>query len=641
MLITHSFLHFIVVACAVSTLASVTPRSVQKCPYSRLADNQDCIPYVVDKEIAGIKLSIYSWTDPKSPTTALASSQYLQPLQNVAAKILPVYGRYMETKVNSVRIYLTKDPGDPDRGVTDFQNPDKSVCSIKIIGNADGSDNSDIYSVQQTLAHELYHCVQRTFDEHKPDRSNVWWYESSAEYFANVYYPNTKPDHMQYYCPSSPLFLQASSGGYASSLFFQHLSNTFTPDIAIHNWVVSRIKAPSHDLQQEQMMLSSDHFINKAFPSFTTQFVDGAIRYIDDEPVVSIRTKCKTPDLVTETVTYTLPKGAGCYHTELLGVTPWRIYNELIATFPANRLISFSFTTQSGDDTVLQYRKTGDEAWKQIKQGKQGSVDMNDKDTEYAFLASSTSNADIKTVFDVGIDFTVKMPPHNRKAKRDLGLRHSNLKRLGYNSSMILAEEPTAGDSDKQKEMSKRQERDDDSCDITSCPYGGWSFTADLEIDGIKESTPGGVTVSDIAVTGSGTFTLDQATMIVTLKFDSFSQAFTDTSPSSDGTEDISVHYDLAIDGGGTATAVFAADGKSFKLANPTFSGTFASETTYNDGDAMGPTGDFAVGFGPGVPIEFACDNVATDGDDHMSLNGLFGGNFIYDLFFQPDESTT
>ena len=671
MLFTPDCRCVLLVACLVSAaLATVTSRAVVKCPASRLADNQDCIPFVVNKAIAGIKFSIYSWSDPTAPTTALADPQYLQPLQDAAEKALPIYAGYTNTKIDSIRVYLTKETDSTLRGETDGQAPDPRICSIKIVGNADGSPNSDTYSVQQALAHELYHCkqkysvrfgvllhsfldrglqilsdvseltralgVQRTFDVTKPVTSNRWWYESSAEYFANVFYPNSQPDHMQYYCPLSPLFAQGSSGGYASSLFFQHLSNTFTPDNAIHNWVVSRISHPSSTLQEEQMKLSSDHFITKAFPSFVTQFIAGAVTYINKVPVVGIRTNCGDDTLI-DSVSYSLPAKPGSYQQKLI-VLPWQISEQLIITFPAKRMVSFTLTP-SGSHTVLQYRAKGQDTWTTAKKGP-NIIDSSCHKIEYTFLATSTSNGDTTTPFPVKIQFTVTKPTHNRKVKRDVAYRNTNMRYLGHNSSMTVAQEIPQGDPDKRAEISKRQDGDADTCPISNCPYGSWSFTSDLEINGIKESTPGGTTVSGIDVTGSGTFTLDQDTKSVTLQFDSFSQAFTDTSPSSDGTGDIVIHYNQAIDGGGTATAVFAADGKSFKLANPTYTGKFASETTYNDGDPMGPMGDFAVGFGPDVEVDFACDNVAQDGDDHMSLNGLFGGAYIYDIYYEPDDTT-
>jgi hypothetical protein len=281
-----------------------------------------------------------------------------------------------------------------------------------------------------------------------------------------------------------------------------------------------------------------------------------------------------------------------------------------------------------------------DKTWKTAQKGKSVSIDSSCTSSQYLFLATSTSDADTTTAFPVTIKFTVKKVPKKRKAKRDKADGNPMLgENPGDNSSVIPAEDTPEGDPDNKNEIRKRQDGDGDSCPTSSCPYGSWILTAALDADGIKDSTPEGITVSNIDVTGSATFTLDQETKRSTLQFDSFSASFDDTSVSPEG-EDVSIHYDLAIDGGGTATAIFADDGQSFTLAKPTYTGSFASQTTYPEGAPQGATGDFGVGFGPDVDVVFACDSISTDGDNHMSLNGLFGGAFIYDLFFEPADTT-
>lgn len=154
------------------------------------------------------------------------------------------------------------------------------------------------------------------------------------------------------------------------------------------------------------------------------------------------------------------------------------------------------------------------------------------------------------------------------------------------------------------------------------CPYGSYQLTAASYEKFIKASTPHSTEVSDIDVSGSATFSLDKDTKKVTIQFKSFSGSFTDT------TGDSVVHYDLAINGGGTATAVFASDGKSFKLASPTYTGKFSSQTSFAGGDPQGPDGAFGLGFGPDVEILWACGSPGKD----MSLNGQSDGTFIYNL---------
>ena len=620
-----------------SALALVAPRAVEECPENRLPDgaNRKCIPYVVGKSIAGIKFSLYTWTESETSTNPAADPKYLQPLAEAAATALPVYVGYMKTKVPKVNVYLIGES--KDRGYTDWRNMDPTVCGIEILGAGSGR-SSDIESVQQVFAHELYHCVQRTFQLTEPFPSNNWWFEGSADYFGNVFYPATKPDHMQTYCGRSPLFVQAPSQGYAGSLYFQYLSDTLTSDDAINDWVISRITTfSSSNLAREQLFISSEPLVTKAFPSFATHFLSGTIIYNNGEEVATFRPK-NCEQLIT--TVYEVPMKPGTYKHATYAL-PWEIYQTLEVTFQANRLNSFTYDAPSGSHTVLQYRKNDEKKWTTAQKGKVVSIDKSCEKQKYIFLATSTGDGSPSTEIPVTINFKVKKPPTNRKMKRNVG--RSNFFRLEQaegNSSMTLVDESLEEDLHKQDGISKRQDGDAASCPISKCPYGSWKFTPSVESDGIKESTPGGVTVSNIDTKGSGTFTLDQDTKEATLQFDGFSASFDDTAVGSDG-KDLTIHYDLAIDGGGIATAVFAADGQSFKLTKPTYTGTFASQTTYPDAEPLGPTGNFAVGFGPDVAVEFACDNVATDGDDNMSLNGLFDGSFVYDIYYEPDDDTT
>jgi len=159
------------------------------------------------------------------------------------------------------------------------------------------------------------------------------------------------------------------------------------------------------------------------------------------------------------------------------------------------------------------------------------------------------------------------------------------------------------------------------------CPYGKWELTAASYKNYIKESTPKGTTVSGLDASGSATFSLDKDTKKAVIHFKSFDGSFTDKTGS------VTIHYNLAINGGGTAKAQFASNGKSFKLGTPTYTGKFSSQTTFANGKPQGPQGAFSVGFGPDVEILWACDSTGKK----MSLNGKStSGNstlgFIYNI---------
>lgn len=217
----------------------------------------------------------------------------------------------------------------------------------------------DVKSVQQCLAHELYQCVQRTFGIQQPLPTskfpNNWWFEGSAEYFGNVFFPNTNPDHMQYYDPRFPLYGQVPSTGYAGALFFQHLSNALNSDEVIHKWVVGRKDTESFTPESEQQKLSFDDFITKVFPSFATQFTDGLIRYQDNAPVISAF------QAETRYKEHILPKKPGVYQFKT-SVYPFAILSKMKITIPAKRDIAFTYEGPGTRDnsTVLWYRKITD-----------------------------------------------------------------------------------------------------------------------------------------------------------------------------------------------------------------------------------------------------------------------------------------
>lgn len=98
------------------------------------------------------------------------------------------------------------------------------ACPITIFPAA-STDGDAVYL--QTLAHEVFHCVQdRTFKKTSPYVSHKWWLEGSAEYFSNVVYPTTNDEHSRTggfdrRSTHEPL----SAMAYENTVFFQYLAN--------------------------------------------------------------------------------------------------------------------------------------------------------------------------------------------------------------------------------------------------------------------------------------------------------------------------------------------------------------------------------------------------------------------------------
>lgn len=85
---------------------------------------------------------------------------------------------------------------------------------------------------KQMLAHEIFHCIQDTMWREKvtgvPKNVRAWWSEGSAVWFSNLIYPshNQEFDYNTSYDGSVSLVEQKEP--YASHLFFQTLSQSWT-----------------------------------------------------------------------------------------------------------------------------------------------------------------------------------------------------------------------------------------------------------------------------------------------------------------------------------------------------------------------------------------------------------------------------
>jgi hypothetical protein len=81
---------------------------------------------------------------------------------------------------------------------------------------------------QQTIAHELFHCLQKA-NGYYADAPAMWWLEGSAEYYSNVIYclANNEHEDSALYDNFLPPTRHLSLGlRYATVMFFQYLGNS-------------------------------------------------------------------------------------------------------------------------------------------------------------------------------------------------------------------------------------------------------------------------------------------------------------------------------------------------------------------------------------------------------------------------------
>ena len=97
------------------------------------------------------------------------------------------------------------------------------TCSLTLFPSASGG-SMDVF--RQTVAHEVFHCVQdwsfttTGYDTHK------WWLEGSAEYFSNVVYPTVNDEHGRTWeFDANSLDKNITQMAYENTVFFQFYAN--------------------------------------------------------------------------------------------------------------------------------------------------------------------------------------------------------------------------------------------------------------------------------------------------------------------------------------------------------------------------------------------------------------------------------
>jgi hypothetical protein len=131
---------------------------------------------------------------------------------------------------------------------------------------------------QQTIAHEVFHCVQVwNFPElaDAPWSVQDWWAEGSAEYFGNVIYPAVNAEHeflgaWAYSSATLPL----TEMSYENFGFFQYLGNTIGNN-AILDLISSMPVAGG--LEAQRVQLAKYDNIAILFDDYARDFVDGKI----------------------------------------------------------------------------------------------------------------------------------------------------------------------------------------------------------------------------------------------------------------------------------------------------------------------------------------------------------------------------
>ncbi|KAH7146439.1 hypothetical protein EDB81DRAFT_492986 [Dactylonectria macrodidyma] len=133
----------------------------------------------------------------------------------------------------------------------------------------------------QGVAHEIYHCVQRSVLGHGHKRSPTnWVFEASADYFSNVVFPSANGEVAReiYYQPDVPIWQQKS---YVPALWFQSLERS-RGIVYLHDFVMSTTFTSSDN--EERARLGAIPGFTDDFYLFATQFSFNRIYDTDGQP---------------------------------------------------------------------------------------------------------------------------------------------------------------------------------------------------------------------------------------------------------------------------------------------------------------------------------------------------------------------
>ena len=158
-------------------------------------------------------------------------------------------------------------------------DPGTPHCPITVWGIAERQSET---SLKQTIAHELFHCMQNAFTGSAEGRNvgsyarSKWWVEGTAAYFSNVVYPRYDHEHRhigRFARAASTLTLVKQS--YGTTVWWQYLENRLGGPEAVFNVVRTLRRTGGADEQMRSLSAVRD--VDEVWNDFAKAFVAGEI----------------------------------------------------------------------------------------------------------------------------------------------------------------------------------------------------------------------------------------------------------------------------------------------------------------------------------------------------------------------------
>jgi hypothetical protein len=228
----------------------------------------DCIEHSKET-IGGQDYAVYlpaAWAEPGAGW----GSTLVEPVEEALHHSVEVFGGY--GTLAPIHLFFADVHQDERLGGTKAEAPEGSpYCVILVFSTL---LDSPLEEVQQTVAHEVFHCFQYVnFDFSKDDFESLkWWIEGTAVYFSNVAYPSANEEWRWIKALDALIgYRPLTSMGYTTWIFFQYLGFIVGND-EILKLVASLPMEGSEGQQQEAL---------KAFPGFDEYFQGFAQAYMD------------------------------------------------------------------------------------------------------------------------------------------------------------------------------------------------------------------------------------------------------------------------------------------------------------------------------------------------------------------------
>lgn len=165
-----------------------------------------------------------------------------------------------------------------------------AYCPITVWAASEGLGLGDF---RQTVAHEIFHCVQEDTRGLGPLAPNAyedaeWWVEGAAEYFSNVVYPRVDyEDRWLSKFETNAFSMGIHEMSYEANLFFQYLEQALGEPGAVFAFM-SRLSTQRGEAAQVAA-LSAQPGIDRIFHDFAEAYADGGIMDTGRRPIRRLR----------------------------------------------------------------------------------------------------------------------------------------------------------------------------------------------------------------------------------------------------------------------------------------------------------------------------------------------------------------